>query len=84
MIELHTVCDALSKIRREYAEMPEMKLTLPQLARLLNVPAEVCDIAVAALVESGFLEEADNGRYGLPAATTRGDLTKSRRLARVM
>lgn len=84
MIELHTVRDALSKIRREYVEMPEMKLTLPQLARLLNVPADVCDIALAALVESGFLEQADNGQFGRPGATTRGELTKSRRLARVM
>jgi hypothetical protein len=68
-MELRDVHDALARIRSEYTEMPEMRLTLPQLKRLLNVPMEACEIAVAALVESGFLAHAADGSFSRPALT---------------
>ncbi len=55
--------EALARIRLEFTEMPEMKLTLAQVRRLMNLPAEACEAALAALVASGFLVEEQDGTY---------------------
>jgi hypothetical protein len=62
-MELTEIRDALHRIRMEYAEMPEMKLTLAQMRRLLNLPIEPCEIALATLVDTGFLVHRQDGAF---------------------
>ncbi|HVZ20414.1 MAG TPA: hypothetical protein VG871_05095 [Vicinamibacterales bacterium] len=57
-----TLDETLARIRREFREMPDLKLTLPQLRRLCNLPEAACEAAVAALVDSGVLRRAGNGQ----------------------
>jgi len=46
------------RIRAEFAEMPGLKLTLPQASRLFNVDAARCERALDRLVENGSLSIA--------------------------
>jgi hypothetical protein len=55
--------DAIELIRMEYAEMPDLQLTLWQAQRLLNLPTALCDDALAALTRSGFLVKTSDGIY---------------------
>jgi len=59
------------RIRAEYAEMPGLKLTLPQASRLFNIDTMRCERALDTLVASGALSiargafvRAGGGRYG--------------------
>ena len=45
----------LSRIRAEYQEMPGMRLTLPQAARLFDLDMTHCAKALATLVTDGAL-----------------------------
>ncbi len=81
-MDLQTIQAALARIRSEYTEMPEMKLTLHQIRRLLNVPADACEVALAALVESGFLARREDGSFGRPGPVAADARTGARRLAR--
>lgn len=69
MITLH---EARIRIQIEYIEMPGLKLTLAQIARLCGLPRDLCEPAVSLLVSGGFLARAADGtllRRGLaPAA----------------
>jgi hypothetical protein len=49
------------RIRAEYAEMPCLRLTLPQASRFWNVDRETCLTALEQLVAEGFLVL---GRFG--------------------
>jgi hypothetical protein len=49
------------RIRAEYAEMPCLRLTLPQASRFWNVDRDTCLAALDRLVAEGFLVL---GRYG--------------------
>ena len=57
----HTTCsshedaDLHSRIRAEYGEMPGLKLTLPQAARLFNLEQGRCERVLGALVDDGAL-----------------------------
>ena len=62
-MELTEIREALHRIRMEYVEMPEMKLTLAQMRRLLNLPIEPCEIALATLVDTGFLVRRQDGAF---------------------
>jgi hypothetical protein len=62
---------ALQRIRIEYVEMPDLKLTRAQARRLWNLPQDVCDAALARLVGIGFLSLTRDGRF------LRGGLDKS-------
>jgi hypothetical protein len=62
-MELADVRIALGRIQSEYTEMPEMKLTLVQVRRLLGLPPEACDVALATLVQAGFLVQARDGAF---------------------
>lgn len=55
--------EAILRIAMEYLEMPDLKLTLTQAGRLWNIPADVCDRALAALVGRGFLVRTRHGAY---------------------
>jgi hypothetical protein len=47
----------------EYIEMPEMKLTLAQMRCLMNLPIDSCEVALATLVDSGFLVRRQDGAF---------------------
>jgi hypothetical protein len=49
------------RIRADYAEMPCLRLTLPQASRFWNVDRETCLTALDQLVAEGFLVL---GRFG--------------------
>ena len=49
------------RIRAEYAEMPCLRLTLPQASRFWNEDRDTCRAALERLVAEGFLVL---GRYG--------------------
>ena len=53
----------LDRVRGEFAEMRGFSPTLPQAARLFNLPVEECARVLAALVQDGSLRRDDDGRY---------------------
>lgn len=55
--------NARLRIRVEYIEMPDLKLTCAQARRLWNLPQEICDAALASLVGTGFLWRTHDGRF---------------------
>ena len=60
-MELITTESARARIQIEYFEMPDLKLTLAQVGRLCNLPKDVCEAAIASLVDSGFLSTTTTG-----------------------
>lgn len=50
-----TVRHAVARIQAEYLEMPGLKLTTEQVARLCALDTTVCSAVLAALVDCGFL-----------------------------
>ncbi len=58
-----TLPDALFRIQMEYLEMPGLKLTIQQARRLWGLPLDLCEVALARLVEQGFLARTDAGWY---------------------
>ena len=62
-MELADIREALHRIRMEYLEMPEMKLTLAQTRRLMNLPLEATEVALATLVDTGFLVQRHDGAF---------------------
>jgi Fic family protein len=53
----------LDRIRGEYLEMPGLRLTVPQALRLWGLPQDVCEYALARLVEEGFLRRTADGAF---------------------
>jgi hypothetical protein len=58
-----TVHAARTRIQIEFIEMPGLKLTLPQIARLCDLPKELCEPAVSSLVDGGFLARTPDGSF---------------------
>jgi hypothetical protein len=56
----------LQRIRSEYEEMPGMRLTREQAARLWSLSGELCDRVLAELEGQGFLRRLNDGAYGRP------------------
>ena len=83
-MELTEIREALHRIRMEYMEMPEMKLTLAQMRRLLNLPIEPCEIALATLVDIGFLVRRQDGAFVRGPALSTVALSQMEWLARTM
>jgi hypothetical protein len=52
--------DLQARIRAEFSEMPGLKLTLPQAARLFHLEKNRCERVLGALVEVGEL--SNNGK----------------------
>lgn len=68
-MNLHAdVTDWLHLIRAEYAEMPGLHLTKPQMCRLWGLDAFTCETIVTALLEQGFLRPTMRGAYVLGRA----------------
>ena len=55
--------DVAQRIHAEYMEMPGLKLTLPQAARLFGVNTNESHRLLSELTESGFLRRDQNGAY---------------------
>ena len=64
----------IARIDSEYREMPGLRLTLAQAARLWGLPAPQCRALLGALVERGRLVETPDGLYCVV-----GDLRRARR-----
>ncbi len=75
-MELGDIRYALTRIQMEYTEMSEMRLTRRQVCRLLGLSVDVCDVALASLVQSGFLVQNGDGTF------LRGSLVQDRGASR--
>lgn len=53
-----------SRIRGEFREMPGMRLSFEQAARLWALDRQTCAAVLERLVAVGFLVRDDSGRYG--------------------
>jgi len=58
-----TIAGAVLRARAEFLEMPGLKLTLAQAARLWAMDAATCAAVLRALVDARFLVEAGNASY---------------------
>jgi DNA-binding IclR family transcriptional regulator len=83
-MELADIREALHRIRMEYVEMPEMKLTVAQMRRLMNLPIDTCEVALATLVDSGFLVRRQDGAFVRGPALVSAVLNQMESLARTM
>ena len=54
--------EALRRVRAEYAEMPELRLTSQQASRLLGLEPLSCQVILRWLVDDGYLR-LRKGRY---------------------
>jgi hypothetical protein len=73
----------IERIRAEYQEMPGLRLTPDQVARLCGVERSSCEQLLEALVDTRYLERSTDGRYARPTETrnTRPDVEEWRRPA---
>jgi hypothetical protein len=55
--------DLLTRIRMEFVEMPDLKLTVRQAGRLWNQPDERCGQALELLVTRRFLVRTAGGAF---------------------
>ncbi len=53
----------LDRLRGEFREMPGLRLTRAQVERLCGIDSGVCQGVLDALVDTGFLIVASDGRY---------------------
>jgi hypothetical protein len=53
----------LDRVRGEFDEMPDLKLTHWQACRLWNVDSQLCDDILYTLVREGFLWQTATGAY---------------------
>lgn len=60
VVQVH---EAVELLQMEYAEMPGLRLTVGQVQRLLNLSPELCERALAALTECGFLARTADGAF---------------------
>ncbi len=55
--------DLLQQIALEYAEMPGLKLTMPQARRFWSLDTVTCETALATLVSARFLSTSPEGLF---------------------
>ena len=53
----------LERVREQYRELPELKLTKPQATRLFGVAPSVCAATLRALVMENFLSRTGDGLF---------------------
>lgn len=51
----------INRIKSEFAEMPGLRLTLPQAMRLWGLERDECERVVDALLKAAFLQRTDRG-----------------------
>jgi hypothetical protein len=57
-LEFHTVVE---RVRGEFLEMPGLRLTLPQAARLWGLDEPSCEAVMGLLIQSAFLRRTASG-----------------------
>jgi len=65
--------DSLQRVRSEYMEMPGLRLSLAQAARLLSIDCSACARVLDVLVEAQFLRLTSNGLYVKSDISGRGE-----------
>ena len=60
--------DLLTRIRMEYIEMPDLRLTDRQASRLWNLDQTSCDAILAVLIRDHFLSRTGDGSYVIAAS----------------
>ena len=55
--------DAMQRVRAEFAEMPGLRVTTAQGARLWHFEKDFCEAVLSALVESRFLVRTRNSLF---------------------
>jgi len=63
VVEHEVELSLLRRIRGEFAEMPDLRVTTNQARRLWGVDEQVCGAALAALVGTGFLTTTRSGSF---------------------
>jgi hypothetical protein len=53
----------MSRVRGEYAEMPGLRLTLPQAQRLFGLESAACAVIFENLTRDNFLCRGRDGRF---------------------
>ncbi len=53
--------DTLRRIQSEFLEMPGLKLTAPQAARLWGVDSNTCETVIETLIRAHFLRRTRDG-----------------------
>lgn len=62
-MEPNRLRQTISQIQMEYLEMPGLKLTTQQACRLFDLPSDLCDSALEALVGQEFLTRTRDGAF---------------------
>ena len=62
-VSTESFLEAVRRAKAEFLEMPGLKLTAAQAAKLWSVDAVLCDKILSALVESRFLMETANASF---------------------
>jgi hypothetical protein len=57
------LADAVDRVQREFLEMPGLRLTHAQAARLCALPPETCEAAFACLMEMRFLARTPGATF---------------------
>ena len=55
--------DAIRRVREEFVQMRGFSPTLPQAARLFDLPQEDCSRILAVLLAEGFIHQTADGRF---------------------
>ena len=58
-----TMRNTIERIQAEFAEMPGLRLTPPQIQRLCGVDPVMCAAVLDALVDANFLTRRSDGKY---------------------
>jgi hypothetical protein len=58
-----TIAALTARVRAEFDESPGMRLTEPQVRRLLNLDPVACSAILAALCDNGILVRDHTGHY---------------------
>jgi hypothetical protein len=61
--DAHALDSLLTRVRGEYREMPGMKLTIAQAARLWQLDPSACEAVLKLLVHDGFLTQTAGGTF---------------------
>lgn len=61
--------DLFERAKSEYWEMPGLSLTVPQAARLWNLPLSTAEEVLGSLVGAGFLAQRERGTFVLASGS---------------
>jgi hypothetical protein len=72
--ETSTISDAVRRVRAEFRELPGLRVTRAQAARLWTLDSAVCTHVLSLLVDERFLVCADNDSAGQTSVYRRLDI----------